>query len=1011
MRGRSFGSSAVLAYLVCIGPAAIAQTASSGESRSPAAEPSQQTDQGRQPAPAAAVGSEVAPPPAEAPRRPRTSEEEIVVTGSRIRRKDLTTPAPVTVISREQVMASGKVSIGDFLQSLPEQGNAINTQVNNGGNGATRISLRGLGSGRTLVLMNGRRFVPGGNGANDSVDLNSIPTGAVERIEVLKDGASAVYGSDAIGGVVNIITRKRSGTELSAFSGTSRKGDGTVYDFNATTGSSGDRGSFVFSAGYYRQQPVWGGDRDFSKIPLAYDGSGTRTVSGLPGVYSQGSGTVPAGTFVLSPCTSKTPSGSPCVGRQMAPTSDPRVAAYNALIQANPKTSTFILDANGSWRPFKGVRLPEDGGDGYNFAPQNYLVTPAQRISLYSTGQTKVGAFSRAYFEGSYVNRQSEQLLAAEPLLTDGEGITVSGANFYNPFGVDLAAVRRRLVEFSNRTFKQDINTFRIVGGVDGTLPDVAGPLSGWFWDVSLNYGRSEGTQLKQGNLKTTALRAALGPTFTDSTGLHCGTASAPVANCVPLNLFGGPGSITQDQMAGLTYTGTLRGTNQMTSLQLNTSGELFRLFGERPIGLAAGYEYRFLVGENIPDPITVAGETTGNKAEITSGHYYVNEGYAELSAPIIGGLPFAEEIEATVATRVSRYSNFGNRVTYKFGGRWRVARDVTMRGTYSTGFRAPSISDLYLGQADAFPPVSDPCRGPGISGGGPLPANCPGASFDTQTQLRSRIGGNPDLKPEKARILTAGIVLEPRWVNNLTATVDYYQVVVDNTITSIGAGTILSGCYPTDGSVAPKYCELIQRDPSTLRILNITNLLTNVGQDSTSGVDLAVSYALPSRFGRFGFAFDGTYLLKYDRTLADGTVIKGRGNFDLNGSGTGGVYPTFKFLTGVSWGFAGFGAGVNMRYVSAFTECGSATGNFAGGSLCYVNDTWQRRVQSYNQWDAMVSYNLATGAGKTTLAAGMNNVFNRSPSKIYNGFTAASDPTAYDFMGRFVYARLGHAF
>jgi outer membrane receptor protein involved in Fe transport len=1010
MRGRSFGSSAVLACLVCIGPAAIAQTASSGESRSPAAEPSQQTDQGRQPAPAAAVGSEVAPPPAEAPRRPRTSEEEIVVTGSRIRRKDLTTPAPVTVITREQVMASGKVSIGDFLQSLPEQGNAINTQVNNGGNGATRISLRGLGTARTLVLVNGRRFVLGGNGANDSVDLNSIPTGAVERIEVLKDGASAVYGSDAIAGVVNIITRKRGGTDVSAFSGTSKRGDGTVYDLNATTGASTDRSNFVFSAGYYRQQPVWGGDRDFSKIPRAYDGSGKSSPSKTVGVYSQGSGTVPEGTFVLATCTSKTPAGAPCIGRSNLPTGgDPRVDAYNALIAANPKTDTFIRDANGTWRPFRGVSLAQDGGDGYNFQPDNYLVTPSQRISLYATGHARVGDFSRAYFEGSFVNRQSEQLLAAEPLVADLEGITVSAANAYNPFGVDLGAVRRRLVEFGSRSFKQDINTFRAVAGVDGTFPEFAAPLSGWYWDASLNYGRSEGTQLKTGNLKTTALRAALGPTFKDASQvLRCGSASAPVANCVPLNLFGGRGSITQDQIAGLTYTGTLRAINQMTAVQFNTNGELFKLFADRPLGLAAGYEYRFVSGENVPDPITVAGETTGNKGEITRGQYYVNEGYAELSIPVVSGLPYAEDIEATAAVRGSRYSTFGSRATYKIGGRWRPIRDFTLRGTYSTAFRAPSISDLFLGQADSFPNVSDPCRGPGVSGGGPLPPNCPAQTGDSQTQLRSRVGGNPDLKPERAKSFTAGVVVEPRMVRNLSVTVDYYNVTVDDSITTVGARTILAGCYPSNGST-PKFCDLIQRDATTQRIVNIINLNTNVGKDETDGIDFAVHYALPTPYGRFGYAFDGTWLHKYNRTLADGTVIKGKGTFDI--ATTGGVYPAFKFLSGVSWELGGLGAGVNMRYVSSFTECGTPSGNFAGAGLCFADDTFQRRVSSYNQWDVFASYTLRSTAGRTMLAAGVNNVFDRAPSAIYNGFTAASDPTAYDFMGRFFYARVGHVF
>jgi outer membrane receptor protein involved in Fe transport len=375
-----------------------------------------------------------------------------------------------------------------------------------------------------------------------------------------------------------------------------------------------------------------------------------------------------------------------------------------------------------------------------------------------------------------------------------------------------------------------------------------------------------------------------------------------------------------------------------------------------------------------------------------------------------------AEDVEAIAAVRVSEYNTFGGQVTYKLGGRWRVSRDVTFRGTYSTGFRAPSISDLFLGQADSFPNVSDPCRGVGVAGGGPLPPNCVPqgvpilGSRDAQTQLRSRIGGNPDLKPEKAQIFTAGVVLEPSMVKNLSITVDYYNVNVDNTITTIGASTILNGCYPGDGST-PRYCELVQRDPSTGKIQNIINLNTNVGKDYTDGIDLALRYSLPTQVGRFGYVFDGTWLHRYNRRLADGTLIKGKGNFDLNNQGTGGVYPAFKFLTGVSWGFLGVGAGVNMRYVSSFTECGTGSGNFAGSGLCYANDTFKRRVEHFDQWDVFLSYVFRHPAGKTTLAAGVNNLFDRAPSAIYNGFTAASDPTAYDFMGRFVYGRAMHSF
>src|SRR5512133_1213196 len=248
--------------------------------------------------PAAAPQSAVVgdQPAAPAPKSDQERTEEIVVTGTRIKRKDLTTPAPVTVINRDQIAASGKVSIGDFLQALPEQGNAINTGVNNGGDGATRINLRGIGTNRTLVLVNGRRWMPGGAGADGSVDLSSIPSAVVERIEVLKDGASAVYGSDAIAGVVNIITRRTGDkTDASFYTGASGHGDGTTFDVNLTTGTGGKRGNILFSAGYYNQQKVMAGNRDFSKIPWFYDARAGR--------YSAGSGTIPAGRSLAGGAT------------------------------------------------------------------------------------------------------------------------------------------------------------------------------------------------------------------------------------------------------------------------------------------------------------------------------------------------------------------------------------------------------------------------------------------------------------------------------------------------------------------------------------------------------------------------------------------------------------------------------------------------------------------------------------------------------------------------------------
>jgi outer membrane receptor protein involved in Fe transport len=426
----------------------------------------------------------------------------------------------------------------------------------------------------------------------------------------------------------------------------------------------------------------------------------------------------------------------------------------------------------------------------------------------------------------------------------------------------------------------------------------------------------------------------------------------------------------------------------------------------DRPVSLALGYEYRNHFGANIPDPVTVAGLTTGNKGLITKGGYHVNEGFGELSIPILSNMPGVQLLEATAALRLFNYNTFGSDNTYKFGARWQIVRDLTVRGTYSTAFRAPSIGDLFGGQADSFPPSSDPCRRANA------PPSCGAAANngDTTTQLRSRVGGNTELKPETSKAFTAGIVIEPRMVKNLTITVDYYNFNVESSISSYGVNVILAGCYPATGAGDPKYCALVQRDPTTQFITYVYNLNANVGSDATDGVDLAVRYVHPTDVGRFGFVFDANFLHKFNRTLADGTEIHARGNYDLGG-GIGGVYPALKFNAGVSWALRDFTAGVSTRYISKYRECGDAGGLMNGSGVCYSDSTYSRTVHPYNTYDLYLGYNLASGAGKTTIAAGILNVFDRDPAVVYNGFLAATDPTAYDVTGRQVYARMSHAF
>ena len=933
----------------------------------------------------------------------RAGEEEIVVTGSRIRRKDLTTPAPITVINRETVQASGKVTIGDFLQALPEQASAVNTQQNNGGSGATRIDLRGLqNTGRTLVLINGRRLVNTGTGGQSGVgpDLNTVPTAAVERIEILKDGASAVYGSDAIAGVVNIITRKTyNGVEANVYAGTSTHGDGTVFDINSTAGVSGDLGSLLFSAGYYNQNPVFAGDRDFSRYQQQLDYAGMT-------VTNVGSSRAPNGRVTGSG------TGGNALWQSLA-------NRYGCNPATNPTAGncsfTYDPSVQDSWRPFRATGIPPDG-DFYNFQPVNYDVTPSRRISLWTAGNVKISDWVRAFVEGSFVNRISQLQLAPEPLIigAGGAAVTISAANPYNPFGKDFMTYSKRLVEFGPRTYNQYVDTFRVVGGLQGNIET-------WSWDVSLNYGLTDYTEVDRGHITTSRLQNAVGPGFIDAGGVaRCGTPGNPIAGCVPFDLFHGTGQagggITQDQINYLSFPLVARISNELVAAQANFGGELpFHLLSERPVGLAVGYEYRFEHGADIPDPVSAAGESTGNNRSETGGHFFSNEGYAELSIPIVSGVTAAENVEATAAVRVFNYNTSGTDATYKFGGRWSIIRDVTLRGTFSTAFRAPSVTELFQGATDNFPTVRDPCAN--LAGASAtVIANCtaqgvpPGGTGVTgESQLRTRNSGNTSLQPETAKIWTAGVVLEPRYVRGLSVVVDYYHISIDEAIQTLGASYILNSCYNNSNAAN---CAKIHRSAVDSTIDRIDDFLVNIGHVETAGVDLGIRYNLPSAYGRFLFAFDGTWLAFYDVTQPDGTVVHGRGNFDvgiLNG-GIGGVYPAFKALTGVSWNFKEWGAGVTERFIGSFKEC-AASDNTSSGGACFTNPSYNRSISPYFQTDIFLSYDLKSPVGSTTIGAGIRNLFNSPPPKIYSAFTPVSDATAYDFMGRFFYGRLTQKF
>jgi iron complex outermembrane recepter protein len=970
--------------------------------------------------------------------------EEVVVTGSRIRRKDLNTPAPVTVLSSEQVTSSGKVSIGDFLQTLPEQGGAINTQVNNGGDGTTEVSLRSLGSQRTLVLLNGRRMVAGGTSAGATVDLNSIPTAAIERIEILKDGASAVYGSDAIAGVVNIITkRKLNGTEASAYAGTTSQGDGTIYDLAVTTGTSSEKGSLMFSAGFTKTGTIWAGDRGWATRALGLDYAANEEFAG-------GSSAVPAGRFglggyAINPAAnggvcslSCDPVTGVCVcdGADVASNTSlaytlltsrvkPGVTGAGLLDPTNYNSLNFITDPTNP----NGYR-PYTGADAYNFQSVNYLVTPQTRIQLFSTGDARMGDLARAYYEASFVNRQSRQQIAPDPLFTGNYGVTLSKDSMYNPTGVDLFDVRRRLLEFGGRANDQVVDTFRTVLGVDGTFPDAFGPLKGWFWDANFNWGRTAGTDTNSGALRLPLVQDALGPSMLVNGVPTCvrtpGDPNTAISGCVPLNvLFVGGGVPDAAQAAALGFSGTDRSFNQISQFAVNLTGELFKIGADRPIALALGADYTEYKGQLRINPINVVGEGDNFNSSDVGGGYDTTQGYLELQIPLLSNRPFVEDLELDAAMRLAHYSTFGNNTTYKAGVKYSPVRDVTLRGTYSTAYRAPSITDLYSGATESFPSVADPCANL-ANASAIIKARCqangtgPAGSGDTATQLKEFVGGNVNVRPETANIFTIGLVLTPRMVENFSATVDYFQTEISNTIGAIGAANILSGCIARDYQ---PYCDAITRDPNTTLITGIDDLTTNYSKLNVAGVDVGLRYALPTKFGKFGFQLDTAFLLKYDQNLPSGQVIHGKGTYDLGA--TNGALPSVRAVGGLTYGLGDLGAGWSTRFIGSYKECmnnNPADDNVGTGTggLCYTGTQdfidigylppVERTVSAYFLHDLFLRYSLKSMAGQTQIAVGVQNVFDGRPPRVYNSFLTYAD-TDYQFAGRSYYARVQQNF
>ena len=913
---------------------------------------------------------------------------DIVVTGSRIRRDPLNDPSPVVRLDNESIAQTGLSSVADVLQRLPGSAGGLNTRFNNSGNlgnppdgggvgaGSATIDLRYLAAKRTLVLVDGLRYVSGASasGIPNAVDLNSLPDGMVDRIEVLQSGASPLYGSDAIAGVVNIITNKnqrgfRGSVQLGEFLG---KGDGKTGAYQLSYGAGNDQVHVVAGVSYVGSGSVSARNRSISQFPNPGQTACSDPIGG---------------------CSSATP-----LGRFL-------VLGRNLTLKGPVIGRTPVYDPTLVTGDFKNFT----SADRFNFAPFNYFQTPNQRYGAFVNTRVEISDAVNLSVKLVYNHRRSQNQAAFLPLFVGpdaGNGnlldtISIDATNPFNPFGVTLNSgasggvanynfIARRLVEAGQRTYTQDVDTFSITGTLDGKFQ-----LFGhdWYWDANAVFGTNDAKQVFTGNLNAAKLQQALGPV------------AACTGACVPFNIFGGVGSVTPQMLAFVGFDEHDRSSQRLSDFEVNLTGTLFEL-PAGPVGIAIGYEHRYQFGSFTPDAIIQAGLGADIPAQAASGSFMVDEFYGELRVPLLKDAPFFNLLEVSGAARYSKYSIFGGNTSLTGGVQWKPAADLLLRGSYAQSFRAPSIGELYGAQSRFDQPLSDPCTSaPGglfptnstvktncIADG--VPAN--GSYVEPQGgQLPVLTGGNPGLKPETARTVLVGGVYSPAWarggtLSNLSLSVDYYDIKLKGAIGSIGADVLLNRCALTGD---PLSCAAIVRTPSGF-ISSINGVLLNTGTIRTRGLDATLNLRTGASGGSsFGFTLAANFLFQYDEGVpaTNGTTTTSYLGFERGSPDQ--AYPKFKASGTVDWRVGPVKALVTGRYIGPVTEIQDTTKNL--NSRFYTDFQLQLTP---NMFDSRV-----------TLTLGMNNAFDVSPPACFSCSLNNYDPTSYDVPGRFGYVRLSY--
>ena len=932
---------------------------------------------------------------------PTKTLDAVTVTGTRIKQTNAVTAQPVFVLDRQKLDETGVQTVGEVLQQLTSSGQALNAKFNSSGNfgyppdgggigaGSAQVDLRHLGSKRVLVLVDGIRWVneSSASGVSGSADVNTIPLAIVERIEVLEDGASSIYGSDAIAGVVNVITRRNfDGVQLNGYYGEYSRG-GDTTEASVTIGGGGENFNAVFAASYYEQKSIGSGEWEQSSYPTP--GTGVRG----------GSSGTPQGRYTF--CDPSRPAGS--LGF-----CDP-AGDFWYDVTLDDGTTTPVWDPAD---PDAGTYHGFGGADRFNFAPYNLLLTPSKRKSIFASVNYDLSENVRLHAKALYNNRTSTNQAAPEPIFVGpfaGTGgiadtIIIHEDNPYNPFGITLDPasnfgwVTRRPVEVGPRIFSQDVDTSYINVGLDG-IWNVG---NGYSWDVNAVHSENKAEQRFTNGYNVAKLKLALGDP----------AVCAQVPGCVPLDLFGGQGRPMTQEMIDYIRTTQIDSSKQtLDILSANITGDLFAI-GDRYAGFAAGVEHRKYQGDFNPDPLRQTGESQDSFAAAVSEDYDVNEVYAE------GNFPLLSSLDVSAALRYSDYSTFGGATTGKLGFRWQPVEDLVLRGTYSEGFRAPNLGELY-GLTQFGATLVDPCGSTGSPGPASpdFAAGClaqgAGPNFEqANTQITTVTGGNPDLQPEESDSYTLGVVYAPAWAEGMAWSermdfeLSYYNHEIDGAIQARDLQALLEACLRAGGTTASSpSCAPFTRQASG-NLNPPENFLDNLGTIETDGLDVKVNWSSPEwGWGRLSAGLQATTVFDYRAVDIDGNESQREVGIEVSDS----AIPDWQTNLALGWSLGDWSVNWTSRYISAVDEyCSNVPVPEAPGCMGGVE---KNTLGSTTFHDMQVNWSDAFAMEGLKFSLGVNNVFDKEPPVCLTCSLNGYDAGTYDLPGSFWYVRADYRF